>query len=89
MNADLSDIRRDFTRVSADVARRAGKFQAAILADVAGRPGPLNGRLPPVAPEVKFAGPALPIEVPPGPNPQTPTPQTMAQPRARAALRPT
>ena len=34
----LSDVIRDFERVSPDVVRQAREFQAAILADVAGRP---------------------------------------------------
>jgi 4-hydroxy-4-methyl-2-oxoglutarate aldolase len=80
MNADLSDIRRDFTRVSGDVARRAANFQAAILADVAGRRGTLNGRIAPVSPEMKCAGPALTIEVRPGDNLMIHTAMTMAKP---------
>jgi 4-hydroxy-4-methyl-2-oxoglutarate aldolase len=80
MNADLSDIRRDFTRVSGDVVRRAANFQAAILADVAGRRGTLNGRIAPVAPEMKCAGPAFTIEVRPGDNLMIHTAMTMAKP---------
>jgi len=80
MNADLSDIRRDFTRVSADVSRRAANFQAAILADVAGRRGTLNGRIAPVSPEMKCAGPAFTIEVRPGDNLMIHTAMTMAKP---------
>jgi regulator of RNase E activity RraA len=80
MNADLSDIRRDFTRVSADVARRAAGFQAAILADVAGRRGTLNGRIAPVSPEMKCAGPAFTVEVRPGDNLMIHTAMTMAKP---------
>ena len=80
MNADLSDIRRDITRVSADVARRAASFQAAILADVAGRRGTLNGRIAPVSPEMKCAGPAFTIEVRPGDNLMIHTAMTMAKP---------
>jgi regulator of RNase E activity RraA len=68
MSTDLSDIRRDFTRVSADVAKRAGDFQAAILADVAGRRGTMSGRIAPVSPGMKCAGPAFTIEVRPGDN---------------------
>jgi 4-hydroxy-4-methyl-2-oxoglutarate aldolase len=68
MNADLNDIRRDFTRVSPDVVKRAANFQAAILADVAGRRGTLHGRIAPVSPEMKCAGPAFTIEVRPGDN---------------------
>ena len=49
MTNQLSDIRRDFERVSADVVKRS-KFQAAIIADVAGRRGTMHGRIAPVAP---------------------------------------
>ena len=80
MNPDLSDIRREFTRVPADVARRAANFQAAILADVAGRRGTLNGRIAPVSPEMKCAGPAFTIEVRPGDNLMIHTAMTMAKP---------
>jgi hypothetical protein len=36
-SAQRPDIRRDLERVSADVVKKAALFQAAILADVAGR----------------------------------------------------
>jgi len=62
------DFRRDFERVAPDVVRQAAQFQAAILADVAGRRGTLNGRITPVAPDMKCAGPALTVEVRPGDN---------------------
>src|SRR3954470_5840498 len=68
MNADLNDIRRDFTRVAPDVVKRASTFQAAILADVAGRRGTMSGRIAPVSHEMKCAGPAFTIEVRPGDN---------------------
>jgi 4-hydroxy-4-methyl-2-oxoglutarate aldolase len=80
MKPDLSDIRRDFARVPAEVARRAANFQAAILADVAGRRGTLNGRIAPVSPEMKCAGPAFTIEVRPGDNLMIHTAMTMAKP---------
>ncbi|HUQ27522.1 MAG TPA: hypothetical protein VM051_02965 [Usitatibacter sp.] len=80
MNADLSEIRRDFQRVAPEVARRAGSFQAAILADVAGRRGTLHGRIAPVSPEMKCAGPAFTIEVRPGDNLMIHTAMTMAKP---------
>ena len=41
----LSDIQRDFARVSPEIVKKAAGFQAAILADVAGRRGTLNGRI--------------------------------------------
>jgi len=80
MNADLSDIRRDFTRVAPDVVRRAANFQAAILADVAGRRGTLSGRIAPVSPEMKCAGPAFTIEVRPGDNLMIHAAMTLAKP---------
>ncbi len=68
-NTDVSpDFRRDFERVAPEVVRRAAEFQAAILADVAGRRGTLHGRISAVAPDMKVAGPALTVEVRPGDN---------------------
>lgn len=64
----LPDVIRDFERVSPDVVREAAKFASSILADVAGRRGALNGRIAPLAPSMKFAGPALTVEVRPGDN---------------------
>jgi RraA family protein len=63
-----TDFRRDFTRIDAATARAAGRFQAAILADVAGRRGTLHGRIAPLARTMRCAGPALTIEVRPGDN---------------------
>ena len=77
---DLSEIRREFQRVAPEVTRRAANFQAAILADVAGRRGTLNGRIAPIAPEMKCAGPAFTIEVRPGDNLMIHTAMTMAKP---------
>lgn len=68
-NTNVSpDFRRDFERVAPDVVRRAAEFQAAILADVAGRRGTLNGRISAVSHDMKVAGPALTVEVRPGDN---------------------
>jgi 4-hydroxy-4-methyl-2-oxoglutarate aldolase len=61
-------IRRDFERVSADVVQAARKFQASILADVAGRRGTLGGRIQALAKSMKVAGPAFTVEVRPGDN---------------------
>lgn len=61
-------LNRAVNRVSADYVRRAAEFQAAILADVAGRRGTLHGRIKPVAPHMKVAGPAVTVEVRPGDN---------------------
>jgi regulator of RNase E activity RraA len=63
-----TDIVRDFERVSPDLVRQAGEFQAAILADVNGRRGALHGRVAALRPRMKLAGPALTVEVRPGDN---------------------
>jgi len=62
------DIVRDFERVSADLVRQAAEFQAAILADVAGRRGAMHGRIAALRPRMKLAGPALTVDVRPGDN---------------------
>jgi 4-hydroxy-4-methyl-2-oxoglutarate aldolase len=80
MANSLSDIRRDFERVSADVVRRASEFQAAILADIAGRRGTMNGRIAALSPEMKCTGPAFTVEVRPGDNLMIHTAMTMAKP---------
>ena len=64
----LPDVIREFERVPADVVRRAADFPSSILADVAGRRGALSGRIAPLAPTMRFAGPALTVEVRPGDN---------------------
>lgn len=64
----LSEIRRDFERVSPDVVATASTFAASILADVAGRRGTLDGRVAPLAPGMRVAGPAFTIEVRHGDN---------------------
>jgi RraA family protein len=63
----LADVRRDFERVSPAVVAEAAKFQAAILADVAGRRGTLD-RIAPLSPAMRLAGPALTVEVRAGDN---------------------
>jgi regulator of RNase E activity RraA len=62
------DILRDFERVSPQLVRQAAEFQAAILADVAGRRGALHGRIAPLRPRMKLCGPALTVDVRPGDN---------------------
>jgi 4-hydroxy-4-methyl-2-oxoglutarate aldolase len=62
------DIIRQFDRVPADIVRQASEYQAAILADVAGRRGALHGRIQPLRPAMKVAGTALTVEVRPGDN---------------------
>lgn len=61
-------LKRAITRVKPELVKRAAEFQAAILADVAGRRGTLNGRIKPLAPGMKVAGPAITVEVRPGDN---------------------
>ena len=77
---DISDIRRDFERVSPDVVKKAAQFQAAILADVAGRRGTLNGRIRALHPSMKIAGPAFTVEVRPGDNLMIHAAMAMAKP---------
>ena len=62
------DIQRQFERVSATLVAEAASFQAAILADVAGRRGAMHGRIGALRPRMKLAGPALTVEVRPGDN---------------------
>ncbi|VFR85806.1 Demethylmenaquinone methyltransferase [plant metagenome] len=64
----LPDIIRDFDRVSPEVVKQAAGFQAAILADVAGRRGTLHARVAPVQERMALAGPAFTVEVRPGDN---------------------
>ncbi len=64
----LTDIRRDFERVPADVVRKASEFAASILADVAGRRGTMDGRIAALSPTMRMAGPAFTVEVRPGDN---------------------
>jgi 4-hydroxy-4-methyl-2-oxoglutarate aldolase len=62
------DVIRDFERVDAGLVEQAAAFPSSILADVAGRRGALHGRIAPLAPTMRFAGPALTVEVRPGDN---------------------
>lgn len=63
-----ADVIRNFERVDADLVRQASEFPSSILADVAGRRGGLHGRIAPLAPTMRFAGPAVTVEVRPGDN---------------------
>jgi regulator of RNase E activity RraA len=76
----LSDVIRDFERVSPEVVSKAAGYQAAILADVAGRRGTLNGRIAALDPAMKCAGPAFTIEVRPGDNLMIHAAMSMAKP---------
>lgn len=62
------DIIRSFERVPAGVVAQAAEYQPAILADVAGRRGGLNGRIQALRPRMKVAGTAFTVEVRPGDN---------------------
>ena len=75
-----SDIVRDFQRVPPDVVARAARFQPAILADIAGRRGTMNGRIAALSPGMKCCGPAFTVEVRPGDNLMIHTAMTMAKP---------
>jgi regulator of RNase E activity RraA len=63
----LSDVRRDIDRVDPAIVAEAAKYPAAILADVAGRRGTLDG-IAPLAPAMRLAGPAFTVEVRAGDN---------------------
>jgi 4-hydroxy-4-methyl-2-oxoglutarate aldolase len=79
-NETLNDIRRDFERVSPEVVTQASHFAASILADVAGRRGTLDGRVAPLAPGMRVAGPAFTIEVRHGDNLMIHAAMAMARP---------
>jgi regulator of RNase E activity RraA len=77
---DTAPIRRNIERVSASVVEAASKFQASILADVAGRRGTLGGRIQPLSKTMKVAGPAFTVEVRPGDNLMIHAALALAQP---------
>jgi 4-hydroxy-4-methyl-2-oxoglutarate aldolase len=79
-NPPLTDIRRDFARVAPEIVKQASAFAASILADVAGRRGTMDGRIAPVSPSMRMAGPAFTIEVRPGDNLMIHTAMAMAKP---------
>ena len=66
--SQLPEIIRSIERVSAEVVQQAATFQAAILADVAGRRGSMHARVAPVHERMQLAGPAFTVEVRPGDN---------------------
>ncbi|HGO6121826.1 TPA: RraA family protein [Burkholderia cepacia] len=67
-SASTSPINRDIERVSPELVQAAARYQAAILADVAGRRGTVHGRVRPLSPKMKVAGPAITVEVRAGDN---------------------
>jgi RraA family protein len=66
--AALPDVIRQIERVAADTVAQAAQFPSSILADVAGRRGALHGRIAALAPSMRFAGPAVTVDVRPGDN---------------------
>jgi 4-hydroxy-4-methyl-2-oxoglutarate aldolase len=58
----------EFERVAPELVQRAAKVQAAVLGDVAGRRGVLNGRIQAAGRGMRVAGPAFTVEVRPGDN---------------------
>ena len=78
--AALPDVVRSIARVDPTVIKQAAKFPSSILADVAGRRGALHGRIAPLSPSMRFAGPALTVEVRPGDNLMIHAAMSIAQP---------
>ena len=76
----LPNVIRHIERVDPGVVAQAAQYPSSILADVAGRRGAMHGRIAPLAPSMKFAGPALTVEVRPGDNLMIHKALTMAQP---------
>ena len=68
LNPQLSDIRREFTRIDAATVKATARFASSILADVAGRRGAMDGRIQALSPAMRVCGPAFTIEVRPGDN---------------------
>ncbi|MFZ9529850.1 MAG: RraA family protein [Burkholderiales bacterium] len=66
--SNYPEIRTDFERVPPELVAAARELPAAILADVYGRRGTLHGRVAPLSPTMKVAGPALTVEIRPGDN---------------------
>jgi RraA family protein len=77
---DSAPIRRSIQRIDAKTVVAARKFQASILADVAGRRGTLGGRIQPLSKSMKVAGPAFTVEVRPGDNLMIHAALALAQP---------
>src|SRR5690606_26326168 len=64
----LPDVVLNFARVDTATCAAASAFQAAMLADVAGRRGTKHGRIAPVDMHMALCGPAFTVEVRPGDN---------------------
>ena len=54
-SVSISPINRDIERISPELVQAAARYQAAILADVAGRRGTVHGRVRPLSPKMKVA----------------------------------
>ena len=78
--AAFPDVIRSIQRVDAATVAEAAKYPSSILADVAGRRGALSGRIGPLAPSMRFAGPAITVEVRPGDNLMIHAAMAIAQP---------
>ncbi len=78
--AALPDVIREIKRVDAATVAKAAAYPSSILADVAGRRGALSGRIAPLAPSMRFAGPAITVEVRPGDNLMIHAAMAIAQP---------
>lgn len=74
------DVIRDIVRVAPELTAKAAQFPSSILADVAGRRGALHGRIAPLAPTMRLAGPALTVELRPGDNLMIHAALALAQP---------
>jgi 4-hydroxy-4-methyl-2-oxoglutarate aldolase len=68
LKSTLPDVIREFVRTEPTLVQQAAQYPSSILADVAGRRGGLNGRISPLSRNMRFAGPALTVEVRPGDN---------------------
>jgi len=78
--AALPDVIRNIERVDAATVAAAARYASSILADVAGRRGALSGRIAALAPSMRFAGPAITVEVRPGDNLMIHAALALAQP---------
>jgi 4-hydroxy-4-methyl-2-oxoglutarate aldolase len=76
---NLADVRRDIARVPPEIVTQAARYQAAILADVAGRRGTID-RVAPLNPGMRLAGPAFTVEVRAGDNLMIHAAMAMAKP---------
>jgi 4-hydroxy-4-methyl-2-oxoglutarate aldolase len=74
------DVIREIQRVDAATVAKAAAYPSSILADVAGRRGALSGRIAPLAPSMRMAGPAITVEVRPGDNLMIHAAMAIAQP---------